>query len=220
MKSQLIMCLGLTVLAMLAIPSISNANAETDFAPVLRTADNQIVGDSTLLRFSNRVQAVIRTSDLDPGAAMTVWWRIYNRPRHCAIPYACELSDLSNPMVDGSQLHATAFVAEDARGSAIVVATLYRTARKAQGGQRFDESLSEPYLSGRGLQRPTNAEVELLIASHGAVADPILVGEDGALEQLLTPGGTPIECEDPAQTTAARTFRCGVIQKANHSGVD
>lgn len=199
------------------LTSLSHAEGQSQYDPVARTADGVIVGDSTMLRNENRINAVIRTSDLDPGAAMTVWWRIYNRPRHCAVPYACEMSDLSNPNVDGSQLHATAFVVGNAAGTATVIASLYRTAAKAQGGEVFSESLTEGFLNGPGLRRPMDAEVELLFASHGALVDPIMVGEEAALDQLLSPGATPTACNDPALPTAARTFRCGVIQKVNHS---
>lgn len=200
--------------------SLVRAEGSSQYEPIVRTADGAVVGDSTLLRYSNRINAIVRTSDLDPGAAMTVWWRIYNRPRHCAVPFACELSDLGNPDVDGSQLHATAFVVGNADGTATVIASLYRTATNAQGGESLAESFTEGYLNGRGLRRPMGAEVELLLANHGALADPVMVGEQAALDQLLSPGATPIDCNDPDMPTPARTFRCGVIQKANHSGRD
>ncbi|MEO1245743.1 MAG: hypothetical protein AAFX56_08710 [Pseudomonadota bacterium] len=199
------------------------AHAENHYSqvdPVVRTADGVWVGESHLLRYSNRVHAIVQTSDLDPGAAMTAWWRIYNRPQHCAVPYSCELSDLANPRVDGSQLQATAFVAEDADGTAVVVATLYRTAAKAEGGERFADTLTEGYLNGRGLRRPLHAEVEVLFASHGQPADPNVVGEEAALLQLLSPTGTQLECFDADVPTPARTFRCGVLQKVNHAAFD
>ncbi len=200
------------------LTGLARAEDHTQYDPVTRTADGTVVGDSTLLRYRNRINAIMRTSDLDPGAAMTVWWRIYNRPKHCAVRYACEMSDLSNPDVDGSQLHATAFVVGNADGTATVIASLYRTAANAQGGEAFPESLAEGFLNGRGLRRPMDAEIELLFASHGALADPVMAGEQAALEQLLSPGATPIDCIDPDMPTPARAFRCGVIQKANHSG--
>lgn len=203
---------------LLAAIAHAEGNGTSQFDPVIRTADGAAVGDSTLLRFPNRVNVVMRTTDLDPGAAMTAWWRIYNRPQHCAVPYACEMSDLDNPDVDGSQLQATAFVAGNADGTATVVATLYRSAAKAQGGESFAHSLTEAYLKGRGLRRPMHAEVELLLASHGRLADPLDVGEEAALAQLMSPGATPLDCHDPAQATPGRSFRCGVLQKSNHSG--
>jgi hypothetical protein len=205
--------------ALLTLSAICSVNAgQVD--PVVRIADDAWVGESTLLRFPSRVHAIVFTGDLDPGAAVTVWWRIYNRPQHCAMPYACEVGDLDNPAVDGSQLQATAFVVDDAGGDATVVATLYRTSPRAQGGVPLDESFTEGYLNGRGLRRPMNAEVELLFASHGRLADPGVAGEEAAQEQLLTPGGTLIDCLDPAAPTSSRAFRCGVIQKVDHAAVD
>lgn len=206
-----------TLMSCVMMSSIAQAASYIQYDVVARTADGTTVGDSTLLRYDNRINAVVRTSDLDPSAAMTVWWRIYNRPQHCAIPYACEISDLTNRNVDGSQLHATGFVVGNADGTATVVATLYRTASKAQGGEHFADSLTGGFLSGRGLRRPLNAEVELLFASHGRLADRVMVGEQTALDQLLSPGATPTDCAVPATPSPGRAFRCGVIQKVNHA---
>lgn len=208
-----------TALSVSMLASIADAENMNQYDPVIRTADGAIVGDSTLQRHDNRINAIVRTTDLDPGAAMTAWWRIYNRPQNCAVAFACEASDLDNPAVDGSQLHATAFVGGDADGTATVIATLYRTAAKAQGGESLADSLTEGFLKGRGLRRPQHAEVELLFASHGRLADPTEVGEEAALDQLLSPGATPIDCDDPAVPSPGRTFRCGVIQKVNHAGM-
>ena len=202
-----------------SVVSPSTLAYEVQVDPVVRTADSVWTGESSLLRFPNRIQAVIRTSDLDPGAAVTIWWRIYNRPEHCSVPFACEAADLSNPKVNGSQLHAGAFVVDDAQGEATVVTSLYRVAAQAQGRQNFSDSLEEEYLTGRGLRRPKNAEVELLIASHGRLANADDVGEEAAFDQLLTPTGTRIDCADPASPAGVRTFRCGVVQRADHSGV-
>ncbi len=208
--------ISITLLLALAASLAIADEAGKQYDPVVRTADSAWVGESQLIRSPNRIQAIVRTSDLDPGAAMTVWWRIYNRPRHCAVPFACEAGDLKNPAVDGSQLHATAFVVGNADGTQTIVTSLYRTAAKAQGGDSFDDTLDEAYLNGRGLRRPLNAEVELLIANHGRVADPLSDGEYAALEQLLTPTGTQLDCADPAAPSPSRTYRCGVIQRVDH----
>lgn len=208
-----------TMLLVASVVSPPSLAYEVQVDPIVRAADSVWVGESSLLRFPNRIQAVIRTSDLDPGAAVTIWWRIYNRPEHCAVPFVCEAADLSNPKVNGSQLHAGAFVVDDAQGEVTVVTSLYRVAAHAQGRQRFSDSLEEEYLTGRGLRRPKNAEVELLIASHGRVANADEVGEEAALEQLLTPAGTRIDCTDPASPAGLRTFRCGVVQRVDHGGV-
>lgn len=192
----------------------SNAAEHKQMTDVVRIVDGEPVGIATTIRTSNRVQTILRTSDLDPGSAVTVWWRVYNRPRLCAIPYACTVSDLANPDVDGSQLHATAVQVSESDGTAVIVASLYRTAARAQGGGAFADSLVEGHLSGRGLRRPLAADLELVIVSHGRIADPAWDGAEAADEQLLTPGGSPIACADPA-ITSGRSFRCGALQIAN-----
>lgn len=201
----------------LAAPALADEPYATQTDPIVRIGDGVWVGESTLLRFANRIQAIIRTGDLDPGAAVTVWWRIYNRPQNCAVAFACEASDLDNPAVDGSQLHASAFAVDDADGSATVVASLYRTSARIPGRGRFRDSLPEGYLRGSGLRLPKTAEIELLVANHGRVADRSIVGDEAALAQLLTPTGTQIDCLDPSTVASARGFRCGVIQRVDHS---
>jgi len=212
-------------LLLLMLTAVFAANASADGPviqtdPVLRTADSVWVGESQLIRYKNRIHVIARTTDLDPGSAVTGWWRVYNRPQHCAVPYACEFSDLQNPKVDGSQLHATALVAADAEGKATIVATLYRTAAKAEGGERFADTLPEGHLNGSGLRRPLRAEVELLLANHGKLADPDTVGNEAAIAQLLTPFDTQIECFDPDLPSPGRSYRCGVIQKVSHGALD
>lgn len=183
--------------------------------PVVRTADAQWVGESHLLRSESHLSAIVKTSDLDPGAAVTVWWRIYNRPENCAEPYNCEMLDLSRPSVQGAQLHATAFVVEQSQGTATVVASLYRTARRAQGGEKFEDTLAA---GGRGLRRPLHAEVELLFSSHGRAAHPDSEGVAAWREQLLTPTGVRLDCADPSSEQPGRTFRCGILQRVDHRG--
>lgn len=88
--------LKLFVLATIAASVVATAekHAAEQVDDVVRTADGTVVGESSLYRFDNRIHAITRTSDLDPGSAVTVWWRIYNRPRFCSVPFACEASDL------------------------------------------------------------------------------------------------------------------------------
>jgi hypothetical protein len=197
------------------LASMSSAYEYEQLDSVIRIADGAPIGVASTIRTENRVQTILRTNDLDPGSVVTVWWRIYNRPRHCAMPHACTVADLANPDVDGSQLHATAHKVSESDGSAVIVASLYRTATKAEGGADFDSSLIEGYLSGRGLRQPLKAHVQLVLVSHGRVADPNIDGEQAAAEQLLTPGGTSLDCADPAIPDPGRRFRCGALQIAD-----
>ncbi|MEO0997638.1 MAG: hypothetical protein AAFX58_08970 [Pseudomonadota bacterium] len=206
--------LALTAIgALLSLPGVADDYRQTD--TVTRIADGEPVGTASTLRTKNRLQSIVRTTDLDPGSVVTVWWRVYNRPQHCAIPYACNVGDLANKAVDGSQLHGTAFTVSESDGSALIVASLYRTAARAQGGPSFGSSLTEGYLSGRGLRRPLHADAELVLVSHGRRADPAIDGDEAAAEQLLTPGGTSLDCADPGNGSPARTYRCGALQIVN-----
>ncbi len=199
--------------ALLSLPATADDYRQTD--TVTRIADGEPVGTASTLRTQNRLQSIVRTTDLDPGSVVTVWWRVYNRPQHCAIPYACNVGDLTNDAVDGSQLHGTAVAVSEADGSALIVASLYRTATRVQGGASFSASLTEGYLSGRGLRRPLHADAELVLVSHGRRADPAIDGDEAAAEQLLTPGGTSLDCADPGIDSAGRTYRCGALQIVN-----
>ena len=71
---------GFLLATVLCVPVHADGGGYTQNDNVIRTADGVPVGESTLIRTENRINVVMRTSDLDPGAAMTVWWRIYNRP--------------------------------------------------------------------------------------------------------------------------------------------
>ena len=57
-----------------------------------RFSDGSIVegSSSTLVRTDKGVTMTIHTSDLQPGAAHTVWWAIYNHPEECTTPYVCD----------------------------------------------------------------------------------------------------------------------------------
>ncbi|MEL7448659.1 MAG: hypothetical protein AAFN78_05580 [Pseudomonadota bacterium] len=194
-------------------PAHAEEHQQTD--SVTRLADGAPVGQAITIRTENRVQSVVRTTDLDPGSAVSVWWRIYNHPKHCAMPYACTASDLENPLVKGSQLQATALQVSESDGAAIISATIYRTAAKAADGQGFDSSLVEGYLSGPGLRRPLDAAIQLELVSHGRIADPAIDGEEAAMAQLLTPSATQLDCTDDESTAAGRRFRCGGLQRVD-----
>jgi len=64
---------------------------------------------ATLVRTDTGLTMTIHTSGLDPGAAYTVWWVIYNNPQHCATD-PCTFADLDNADVQGTILNATGHV--------------------------------------------------------------------------------------------------------------
>jgi len=122
---------------------------------------------STLNRNKNSVEATVHTYGLVPDHVYTMWWAVFNDPKHCtAIP--CGMSDLSIPKVKGSVLWATGRVA-DARGQATFNAHLVASNPEGQ------------VVLGPGLLKPKKAEVHLLIRHHNEV------GANGAtLQDQLT----------------------------------
>ena len=105
----------------------------------------------------------------------------------------------------------------DATGHATVVTTLYRTAARTHDEEPLSESFTERFLNGRGLRRPLHAEVELLLANHGRVADPAVDGSQAAIDQLTTPGATPRDCAEAGIENPWRAFRCGSVQRVDHA---
>lgn len=66
---------------------------------------------SMLVRTDKGITMTIHTSGLQPGAAYTVWWGIFNNPEECAVPHQCvPMPDLGNPDVLGTVLNATGHV--------------------------------------------------------------------------------------------------------------
>jgi len=85
--------------------------AATSYSVLQRNSDGSVVegSSSTLVRTDKGVTMTIHTSGLQPGAAHTVWWVIFNNPEKCAVPNQC------NPMLDlpDTVLNATGHVIGD-----------------------------------------------------------------------------------------------------------
>jgi hypothetical protein len=133
------------------------ASAKATLPPpseVRRFSDNSVVAgaQSTLMRNDNGVRMTVHTSDLDPGAAYTVWWVIFNNPAACGV--ACMEDDLGNPAVEASVVFAAGHVLPPTgRGN---------FAAHIQVGDTTGA------LFGPGLQNPRTAEIHLVMRSHGA----------------------------------------------------
>ena len=71
---------------------------------------NQVPGaSSTLVRTQDAITMTIHTSGLDPGAAYTVWWIIFNNPGACS-DGVCGLDDFGNGAAAPPLLWAAAHV--------------------------------------------------------------------------------------------------------------
>lgn len=113
-------------------------------------------GAATLYRTHNRLWAHIATGGLDPYAAYTVWWVLWNRPHLCSAP--CGEDDLAIP--GNSVFYAAGFVTG-------VDGTVNVTAHLDAGllPQGLDVLIPGGLRRGHGLR----AEVHLVVRSHGPI---------------------------------------------------
>lgn len=147
-------------------------------------------GAGTLLRETNAVELRTQMSGLDPNAAYTLWWIIFNNPEECTTgtaPALCGAGDLDpnrdgegvNP-VDGGVRNASAFITGNA-GTA-----------NTRARMRVGAPPTGPAMAGFGqLNDSVGAEIHIVVQTHGAP----LVGS--VADQMTTPGaGCNTACTD------------------------
>ena len=140
--SRLVLAAMLFALAA-APPSQAARGAVVDRAPVVEIGDeDNVTGRSMLLRTQRGVLALLRTGDLVPGDAYTVWAVIFNNPGACDGP--CDAADLANPDVDGYSTLGTGKVVRQGR-------TMFPMMIRA-GGELAD---------------PMDAEIHFVVRTHG-----------------------------------------------------
>ena len=122
------------------------------WADVRVIGEEEVVGRSRLRRGENGVSMMLRTRKLEPHAAYTTWWVIFNHPEHCS-GGVCGADDFAKLEVGASLLWATGSNANH-RGRGIFAGYLRV---KATDKARF----------GPGLTEPLGAEVHLVIRTHG-----------------------------------------------------
>ena len=83
----------LMVGSVLWAPSSRAEPAAISYSVLQRFSDGSIVNGSSsmLVRTDKGVTMTIHTSGLQPGAAHSVWWGIYNHPEKCTVPNQCSL---------------------------------------------------------------------------------------------------------------------------------
>lgn len=125
------------------------------------------VGDSTLIRSERGVTASLKTTGLDPGPH-TMWWVVWNNPEACGAD-GCTEADMGNPATGLDIGYAAGVVVgESGRGS---FSARLRERRPLSG---FPTEFG--ITSGSGLVDAQNAEIHLVVRSHGPRI-PGLVGE-------------------------------------------
>ena len=114
-----------------------------------------------LLRGKDFLQLNAHTTGLPPGA-YTVWWGLINKPEMCAVPGACDIPDVFNPVTEGSVFWATGGIVQ-ANGVGNFSARVY-VGELPQGDDQI-------MLAGNGLTNPQEAVVFSVIKYHGPPSD-------------------------------------------------
>ena len=127
-----------------------------------------VTGTSTLTRTDTGISAVLHTSELSPGHAMTLWFIVFNNPSACASS-PCSIEDLLlNPAVQGDFLIGAGNIV-GGTGQAVFGGALQVGDSRGSGWIEIgnpDRAV--------GLLDPRHAEIHLAVHSHG----PALTGEE------------------------------------------
>jgi hypothetical protein len=127
-----------------------------------------VTGTSTLTRTDTGISAVLHTSELLAGHAMTLWFIVFNNPSACGSS-PCSIEDLLlNPAVQGDFLIAAGHVV-GGNGQAVFGGALQVGDIRGSGWIE----LGNPDRAV-GLIDPRHAEIHLAVHSHG----PALTGEE------------------------------------------
>lgn len=193
------LALAFAAAALLSAPALAGneGNAASNHSAVFNISDESPIpgGSATLLRSVRGASFSAQAAGLEPDAAYTVWWIIFNNPENCENPGGpngalCNAPDLGNPAVNGSVVWATGRVS-DAYGFASFDAHLIR------GGTPPGQVLLGPGLVGNG------AEIHMVYRSHGPAAN----FDEATLQAALTTvgGGCNVNaCDDTAFSIFAK----------------
>ncbi len=167
MKLRLALTVAAISLFAGAVPVFA-APATHDTSPVVwfkgATALGQVPGTvvsgahSTLLRTDNGVGMTLHTSQIPPNTANTVWWIVFNNPQFCS-------HGMGGLRCGGGDF-----------GVAAVQASVLRAAGHVVGGDGVGDFAAylqigvvhTEVLFGPGLLNSRNADVHLVVRTHGA----------------------------------------------------
>ena len=116
---------------------------------------------SQVTRTPSGVSMQMRTRELNPGHAYTLWMAVFNYPEYCLVPYACADADFDNPDVQADVMYAGGNVVGHSGRSGF-------GGHKATGDN--SGSVFAPLgLPAPGLLNPMGAEIHLVAHSHGTM---------------------------------------------------
>ena len=130
---------------------------------VYRFADMGVVGSSQLTRHGNSISVRLKTSDIPPGMAITLWWVVFNYPWNCAsVP--CGEADIFDPAVKADVLYASGHVTGN--GNAINFSAQLKTGDASGSVMGFFNALLGLDLPSVGLTNVDGAEVHMVVRTH------------------------------------------------------
>jgi len=197
-------------MALMVLPA--SAGVDVSFSPVYWFEDtsqppgNEVAGaKSTLIRTDHSVIGMMRTSQLRPGHAYTVWWVVFNNPNACTpAEGGCGVDDVVGVVMSGGQTNPA--------GIGVLYATggLSSHDGRLNFAARLDEGdasgcVRVPPLSAAcgPLRDASAAEIHMVLHDHGP---PI----PGKLDQQLRSfeGGCQSYIHGPSGTVIA-TYNLG-----------
>jgi hypothetical protein len=133
-------------------------------------------GGGVLLRSKDAVEARLSTMDLDPDAAYTVWWVIFNKPSKCSAPECGEndivLGDVLNlhgiDQAEISVIYANGFVTGT---DGVANVTAHLNAGKVPAGWDVDIGWKDGKKSGLKKGNGNKAELHMVLRAHGAAME-------------------------------------------------
>jgi len=151
----------------LALDAQGNGAGERTTSPVYWTWDSAtVLGESAVVRNENGVSGVFQTSNLPAGGAVTLWFGVFNNPAACAT-HPCTPADADNPAVQADFLWGGGHVV-GASGKGTFAG--YLPVGDVSGSAFIEFGIPQAAV---GLLDPWNAEIILLLHSHG----PALTGQ-------------------------------------------
>lgn len=161
--------------------------------------------EATLVRRADGVSFNVRTTNLRPGHAYTVWFVVINNPTECAATPCSGPDILLNPVTDSQVSYGAGHI----------------SGASGRGGfaGAFQAGPIEGWLPGGGMWDPMSAEIQLVVNDHG----PKLAGYMPGMIQTYRSGCTDISLPAifPASARADGTpgpNACQLYQMAVFSG--
>lgn len=150
----------------LRVESQSNSEAIHSSSPVVTFADpeGEPVGNSNVIQPKDKVILKLKTAELEEQKAATLWLVVFNKPGNCDGP--CDEPDLFNPATESDVLYSDSRIIQKS-GKATYTG-------KREVGDNSGSLFNIIGLPSPGLKDSQNAELHLVIRSHGQLIEGMI----------------------------------------------